>query len=354
MKKLWLPVLFMILCHAAVVCAQSDTDTDPNRWERVKSWEGTFTFTADDKITRPEATIIINSNVKINVEGNFTLTNQVNPLPVSYGWEGEGRYSGSVYWELETIDRDPPGSCTAIQNSKDDPLAPLVGTPGFLFEIYTQEKLKGKYTFTTGEISLPVTFSTACNGTAYPPDDDDWELGGASTVGYRTLPQSGYHIIGDAEMVDFNGYNSGWFHWDFKPKEFKPAAPACAFESALQDNVKLNILREVRDSIANSRTGIELIYLYYSNISEITKIIQTKAELRSTFRGLIINNIDRAQEFIIERETRIPCETMQEVSSFLNALKADGSPKLKKDIEWVLKGAEDNSFLDSLGVRVEE
>ena len=97
MKKLWLPVLFMILCHAAVVCAQSDTDTDPNRWERVKSWEGTFTFTADDKITRPEATVIINSNVKINVEGDFTLTNQVNPLPVSYGWEGEGRYSGSVY-----------------------------------------------------------------------------------------------------------------------------------------------------------------------------------------------------------------------------------------------------------------
>jgi hypothetical protein len=35
-------------------------------------------------------------------------------------------------------------------------------------------------------------------------------------------------------------------------------------------------------------------------------------------------------------------------------LKAGGSPKLKKDIEWVLKGVEDNSFLDSLGVIVEE
>ena len=31
-KKLCIPVLFTILFYTAVVCAQSDTDTDPNRW----------------------------------------------------------------------------------------------------------------------------------------------------------------------------------------------------------------------------------------------------------------------------------------------------------------------------------
>jgi hypothetical protein len=354
MKKLSIPVLFTILFYAAVVCAQSDSDTDPNRWEQVKSWEGTFTFTAHDEITRPEATATIKCNVDITVEGDFTLNTEVTPLPVSYGWEGEGKYSGSVFEELDTIFRDPPGSCTAVQNSKDDPLAPLVGTPGFLFEIYTHEKLKGKYTFTTGEIRFPVTLSTACDGTAYPPAEQDWVLGGASTVGYRTLPQSGYHIIGDVEMERFNGYNSGWFHWDLQPKEFKPATSVCAFEASLHDTAKLNLLRAVRDEIAHCRAGIELIYRYYAHVPEITIIIMTDTGLRNTFRGLIINNIHHAQELITGGETSVSCDTMQEVTSFLTALKAAGSQKLQKDITWVLAGIEDTSFLDSLGVRVEE
>jgi hypothetical protein len=354
MKKLCLPIVFMILCKAAIVCAQSDSDTDPDRWEKVKSWQGTFTFTAKDEITRPEATATIKSNIDASVEGDFTLDKEVTPLPVSYGWEGEGKYSGSIFYELETIEKDPPSICTNISNSKNDPLAPLVGTPGFLFEIYTHEKLKGKYTFKTGEITIPITRTVACDGTAFPPVDEDWEFNGPSTVGYRTLPQSGYHIIGDVEMERFNGFNSGWFHWDLQPKEFKSATSVCAFEAALHDTVKLNILRGVRDYIANSRIGVELIYRYYAHVPEITKIIMTDAALRNTFRGLIINNIHHAQELIAGGETRIPCDIMQEVISFLTALKAAGSQKLQKDIAWVLAGIEDTSFLDFLGIIVEE
>lgn len=47
--------------------------------------------------------------------------------------------------------------------------------------------------------------------------------------GYTELPASGYHLIGDAEMV-FNGYNNGHFHWDLQPAEFSPVTTTTSIQ----------------------------------------------------------------------------------------------------------------------------
>jgi hypothetical protein len=205
--------------------------------------------------------------------------------------------------------------------------------------------------FRTGKITIPATLTSSCNGAPSSPMIQDFELGGGSTVGYRMLPASGYRLTGDVEFV-FNGHNTAWFHWDLKPKEFKPSTSTCTFEAAIHDTAKLNVLRAVRNSIANTQDGLELIYLYYANTSEITKIILSNSDLRTKFTELIINNMPHAQNLINEHETVVTGETMQEAICFLNELKVQGSTKLNKDIEWVLQGIEDTSLLNSLGIRV--
>lgn len=351
MKKVCIPLLLTILFTEAAVYAQSDTDTDPNRWENVQSWTGTFTFASKEEIMRVEGDATVKSSTDVNLDGSFTLDTHVTTSIMGYGWQGKGIASGPYWWELVTTQSNG-SSCTALYFTTD-PIAPLVGTPGYQLEWFPTGANKGKYIFTTGEIKIPVTLSTSCDGNAYEPVSQDIEIGGASTAGYRTLPASGYHLTGDAEYV-FNGFNSAWFHWDLQPKEFKPATTGCPFEAALHDTAGLNILREVRNVMAATPAGIPLVYLFYSNAAEVTKILAADAELQKQFRELIIDNMNYAQELVAGRQAAIPCETAQDITGFLINLKPSASPKLDKAIAWVLQGIEDASLLDSLGIRVME
>ena len=107
MKKLCIPLLFTIFFYTTFVFAQSDSDTDPNRWERVKSWTGTFTLscTAQDNVTKtlPDGTILT-SIVIDDVNGDCTLNQHVTPPSGAYGWEGNGMGSGTISDFLETKD----------------------------------------------------------------------------------------------------------------------------------------------------------------------------------------------------------------------------------------------------------
>jgi hypothetical protein len=353
-KKLCIPLLFTILFYTTFVCAQSDSDTDPNRWAKVKSWKGTFTFTSgpqDDVTITSDPQFITTSTARVTLDGNFVLDQKDTTVSDLYKWNGQGQVSGSIHVLLETKAID--GSSDCITETKDDQsLAPLENTPGYSLQWDNGGGDKGKYFFETGIFMIKDIVTQTCNGTTYPPLYQDWTIGGATTISWLTLPASGYNITGDAVAL-FNGANNGHFHWDLEPAEFNPAPSTCAFESAIHDTEKLNILRAMRDSIATTPAGLELIYIYYTNAPEILKIILTSFKLRDNFRELIINNISHGQELIIAGETTITCETMQEVISFLNELKANGSPKLNKHIELMLKGIEDSSLLDSFGVRVQ-
>jgi len=350
-----MPLLITLFFYTSFVHAQSASDTDPNRWENVKSWTGTFTFTSKDEISRVEGNLAIESSTDIDIDGNFTIDAQVTTVATAYAWQGTGIASGPYWWELITIDNANGSSCTTLHYTTDPVIPPLVGTPGYILEWFLNGPNKGKYYFQTGEIKIPATITTSCDSTiVHPPESQDVEIGGGSTMGYRTLPASGYRLTGDAEVENFNGYNNASFHWDLQPKEFKPPTPTCPFEAALHDTVKLNILRAMRNAMATTPAGIQLVYLYYSNVAEVTKIIATDAELRNQFERLIINNMNYAQELITEREATIPCEAMRGVITFLNQLKTKGGTKLNKDTEWLLQGIEDTSLLNSLGIIVIE
>ena len=198
MKKIYAALLLTLVFYA-ITNAQSDSDTDPNRWERVKSWTGTFTLscTAKDNVTKalPDGTILTSIAID-DVNGDCTLNQHVTQPSGAYSWEGNGMGAGTVSDFLETKD----GSSDCSVETKTGDLAPIVSINGSLLEWFRQGPNSGKYIFISGPISLPVTVTAACNGTTYPSNQEYWELGGIGTMGYQTLPASGYHLIGDAEM----------------------------------------------------------------------------------------------------------------------------------------------------------
>ena len=173
---------------------------------------------------------------------------------------------------------------------------------GSLLEWFRQGPNSGKYIFMSGEISLPVTRTSSCNGTTFPSAQEHWDLGGIGTLGYQTLPASGYHLIGDAEMV-FNGYNNGHFHWDLKPAEFYPVTTttttpsgSCAAETIYgEDSEETELLRKYRDNVlSKTPEGQEIIKTYYKFSPPVTKLLEqspllinkAKAFIDSTLPGI--------------------------------------------------------------------
>jgi hypothetical protein len=64
-------------------------------------------------------------------------------------------------------------------------------------------------------------------------------------------------------------------------------------------------VRAARDFIAGTPAGLELVYLYYANVAEITGIIVRDADLRNKLRGLILSNIQNAQELAAKGEASL-------------------------------------------------
>lgn len=144
MKKLYISLLITAVFYTAMAYAQSDTDTDPNRWERVKSWKGTVSLscTSQDDATKvePGGTTII-SKVNDDVDATVTLDQHVIPLDGSYAWGGSGQVSGSISEKLETI--SSKGNTDCIIDTESGELAPIAVTSGNILEWFRQGQTVG-------------------------------------------------------------------------------------------------------------------------------------------------------------------------------------------------------------------
>lgn len=351
MKKIFVLFLFILVLSPIVVRAQSDTDTSPGRWKNVKSWEGTLTFTSgpqDDATNTKVPGYITTSTARVSLSGTFILDQNKAIAADFYTWDGQGTVDGSIVVTLETWALDGSSHCTTVTKDDGAPLAPLQNTPGYNLQL---DLGQGTYLFSSGVFMIPETITSVCDGYTFPSEKKDWTIGGANTIEWIALPAAGFHLTGDAVAL-FNGANNGHFHWDLKPKEFFPAAPGCTFAAALPDRDTLCVLRAARDAMVNTPAGIELVYLYYTSMAEITGIIRRDAGLRNRFTGLILANIQKARELAAQGSTAIDCEAMEDITSFLHELQGRAGPRLKAALARVLQCVEDSDTLNSLGVRV--
>jgi hypothetical protein len=64
-------------------------------------------------------------------------------------------------------------------------------------------------------------------------------------------------------------------------------------------------------------------------------------------------NISTAEEFIAGNKAIISEDTVEDVIEFLYDLKAEGSPALEGEIDFVLRGIEDGYFLKGIGISID-
>ena len=127
----------------------------------------------------------------------------------------------------------------------------------------------------------------------------------------------------------------------------------CPLEQSVDNKKNLDVLRMLRDRRFINKAGLLVTVLYYQSAAEITSIVMQNPALAQRIKELVNNNISIAQSLITDSKTTVSRSTVNNVMSFLNELKAAGSPKLKRAIERVINGIENRSLLSGIGVNVQ-
>jgi hypothetical protein len=348
-KLLFTAILSAIVWCAvpAVLHAQQETDTDPNRWLNVKSWQGSYSLTCkdSDSLQEGDTTTIVTHTTDIS--GIYEVSWSSATGPYRYSWQGKGNGHGTVNEVLQTIEDD--FNCTVV-TTVDASIPPLVmNDPGYYLDWFPQGVgmlPANSYWLETGALTLPGTFTPCVGGTI----SQDWELGGGAS-GYVTLPAAGYHLTGSREF-EF-GLQAPFrltyiFSWDLEPKEFKPAS--CPLAATIKDAKALAALRGMRGLLEKKSAGMALADCYYQHAAEVTAILSQDPELQAMLKELVRDNIAAAHNLLAGRAALISSSEIDKAQLFLSGIYAQAGPELRQTLELVMSGIDDGSLLRETGL----
>ena len=202
---------------------------------------------------------------------------------------------------------------------------------------------------TIGFCPLTVQFANLSKGDI---ERYEWDFGDGETSTEEdpthTYKTGGIYTV---RLVNY-GTDGGSLRQEVKPN-YILVLPCCAFESALDSQEEINILRTLRESMLDNIFGVIATYIYYQNSAEVASILATNPELQDKLRDFVSKNIGVAIELINGSGASIPGENVDELIDFLTYLKKEGSSKLKADITLVVDAINAGYFLYGLGVNVE-
>jgi hypothetical protein len=215
----------------------------------------------------------------------------------------------------------PPDNTTSIQTTSTPPITIPPGST----------TIPPGSTTTTVQSTTTTTTGSGCPSD-YPVDCDSQGMGtGCCPTDYPICGSDGY--------CHKEGSNS--------------TTTVCMFAQSLDNAQQIEAIRKMRDSLITNTYGGQLTALYYQHAEELQGILEQNPELKKRFIALVAENLAVARQLTASRQAKIPAAKMQKIIYFLKNLKAQGSEKLQADIEMVLKGLEDKSLLNNLGVFVE-
>ena len=132
------------------------------------------------------------------------------------------------------------------------------------------------------------------------------------------------------------------------------ASPYCPLVCSIKSTAKVNILRNLRDHIANeSIFGPIVVNLYYQHAAEVSEILYERPEFKAKLRNLVGRHINAVNGVIKGKKVSLSKREVDEIVGFLHDLKEEGSPDLRRDVNIVIKTLQGGYFLQGLGVGVE-
>jgi PKD repeat protein len=204
---------------------------------------------------------------------------------------------------------------------------------------------------TSGYRPLKVKFTSLCEGDI---SDYYWDFGDGSQTNEIPNPTHTYKAVGTFSVILTVTFSDGTAETVVKESYISVLRRFnCAFASALMNKNDLRILRNLRDSMPDNIYWFAIASIYYSSSSEVTSILQGNPELRDRLRELVSGNIEIAEQLTAEREITVDENVINEIISFMNDLKSEGSPALQDNIDFVIRGIEDGYLLNGLGIYID-
>ena len=129
----------------------------------------------------------------------------------------------------------------------------------------------------------------------------------------------------------------------------------CGATGLLEDDeVKLDILRELRDTkMEGTKQGASLIDIYYEHTEEISDILLDDDGLKAITANVVAEIVEKAASLNNEEEVSIDRELVESILEIADAINADASPGLKRDIKKVKREIRRGTIFRQLGITVE-
>lgn len=324
--------------------AQQSDDSDPQRWVRVKSWTGTFTYSCTDTRTDTQDGGTVTFTWDDHINGNFTL-DQLTSQAGIYLWNGKGACSGKVHEETVSTDEEGNSITTTWDGTKP---APLVQSPGYFLKINLTD---GTYFFQAETVQMPVKIKE-CSDEGCTTTDYTYGNGGINSF-FQPLPATGFGLKGsyDAALLIGAGTLNATITWDIQAKEIAPAS-GCPLMNTINSQNQLAVLRSLRDDMITHEAGLMITMLYYQHAPEVAAILKQNLHLQNEVRELANRNIGLIQQLLSEREIVISADVIADIECFIEKLEPYASPQLQDSVVMVLAKIKDASFVRELGLTV--
>ncbi len=128
--------------------------------------------------------------------------------------------------------------------------------------------------------------------------------------------------------------------------------PQCPVSRTVSEDEQIKLLRKLRDNWLNNTAAANLVLIYYSNDLELSQILSKNISLRQKFKTEIKDNINIVKELLLKGRVTVDQKKIIQLTDFLNELKLRGSPKLKADIDFVIRGIQKGYLLKSTGINI--
>jgi hypothetical protein len=125
----------------------------------------------------------------------------------------------------------------------------------------------------------------------------------------------------------------------------------CPLQQTLgEDAVELDVLRAFRDQrLANSATGLSLIYMYYAHGREISAILAENPDLMCQTRLLVLELLPLINNANITGEKiELTASQHRKIDTLMNMVQGKSSAKLAASITYILMKLESGELINDL------
>jgi PKD repeat protein len=127
----------------------------------------------------------------------------------------------------------------------------------------------------------------------------------------------------------------------------------CIFVQTLENSEAIETIALLRNLLFNNPYGAYLAVMYYENADEISDILEQDPALQDQFKDLVRGNLTQAQELMNEGTIVVSENELDEVITFLDEVRAKGSLKLQRDIDFIRRAIEQGRLLQGMGITVD-